>query len=631
MQLYKIVLNVDTVKIKDILFFLQRFDVSFVWDDQNIFLKNAASKALKAFYHDLKSLRTKDLSSLIEFLSVDDLDFIEFISQGNLLDKKISFSNFNDLNYYFKNLNQKIFSDAQGILFVDFKNVRSISRDMHFFIDINSSLDVEFDLFSRLVQTDGEKFFLFPKLKNGEKNSPHVFFSKLLGKKCEEVLDLGETQNVHYARKDLSVKDKNVIEEDSEKNSKAKKEIIKKISSSKLSSYYKCPKRFFFDKYIKTPENFYMLRGTLVHNFAEMYLNDSVFCLQNREKIIDRMTDFLCDYGVKGKDLIKSEMQFYVSILEKFFETLDTSKTAKIYDKKSLDAKKAMSFMSRNILADEFGVKISNPNCEFYFDFLKTLGFIDYIDNVDHIVDYKIKAKPYSLLKDIHPKFMADDADFQPLVYLRYLKEYSKNPIFSYLFLKTDLTKKMYSKDFSVEIMNVRYIDSYFIDFLKDNEEAKNLFYSDFGDLEFEFEDLLSYYTDYYQEVISELKSKKKQINLNLNVGARLDTRDVEFEIKSFKKSDLDGFERYLKNKFPYDDKRLNILIKYFKNYRFENKTKKTIFFYKEDMEFFEDLLKSSLNKINSDYLSKFHANPLDDKLCRRCPFLTFCAGVFDE
>lgn len=622
LELIKTILFIDNLRIIDNVQIMQYLRIRYSNKKLNSYIKEIDDDTIKKYYNLIISLKDKNISSLLELLKFDSNELKIILSNANLLDVKINYNNYNEIRYYFKRIFEFDISKNSGISIISSDSrILTINREYAFFVGMDTNLDYDYDNFSRLIQSAKANSFLFSREENTIKTFPNINFSKFLNKDIKVYEDMDEINCISYNilqrnnemisnekyKTDKIVKDnKNNKDNGKDKNdnnidvSKRKlkddnidsSDINIKLSASKLTNYVQCPKKFFFSTIIINPETYEMLRGTYIHNFCECYLNNKKLVISKIDELIDYVVEKLKIYEKKNKELIKSEINYYFNLLIKYLDQIELSNVSNNINHK-IDKTK------RNELAIFLNIKLNLTNAEYIFKINNIIGYIDLIINENTIVDYKTKNVPQNLAYTIHPLHMQDDCDYQPLVYLYYLDSINKtqeNSKFIYLYLKNDISKKMYNKDNSVDKITIEYLDEYFMDYIKDNNQIKNEFYSQFGDI-LDFEE---FYT-------------------------KLKTILIDNKLKTFliKKNLLDI---YIKKEFKL---RQNKLLNFIKKIRIGNKDK--YYYYKEDMEFLKQKKKEIEKNIIYDLKFGFKANPINKRNCLKCPYKIYCTGIYNE
>ncbi|MDD3263585.1 MAG: PD-(D/E)XK nuclease family protein [Candidatus Nanoarchaeia archaeon] len=652
-EMMKTILFIDNLKIKENIQILEYLKIKYLNKDINVYLREFKTEELKKYYNDVNELKDKKIIDILKFLKLEKSQLKNILEEASMLFKEINYKNYNELKYYFKKIYEYNTPFDQGILFLSSESkITTINRPIVFFIGLNNNVDIEYQNFLRITQSSKDKYFLFSREEKNLQVFPNVNFSNINSniKKIEDtkeikkfedfeninlikyVIDknknlnkdlnknLKENYEMENITQNINLKNDNQIIDNQKTNNKEtnnqkinnqKTEELQnklKLSASKISSYKKCPKMFFFSNIITQPQTYESLRGSYLHNFAECYLNNKNLVLNKKQKIIDFIVNDLKKFENKNIEIIKGEIKYYIDIVINFLdniEIIDFSKEKTLENKINIiktDKKK------RNTIATIFDIDLKLINTEFFFRIENLSGFFDLLINKDIIIDYKTKSIPQSIAESIHPIKMQKDCDYQPLVYLYYLKNYSKNPEFKYLYLKTKISEKMHKLDKNIELINVKYIDEYYIDYINENENIIKYYYSKIGDIEMESQ---------------EFNTKLKKI---LNEYQDEEMRKINKENKTLFLMDLDLFYNIIKKEFPLRTKEI---FDFIKSTRIESKP--NVFFFKDDMLFFKKEKEKISKEIIENTKTFFPANPINKKVCENCPYRLYCSGFYDD
>ncbi len=585
------------------------------------------NKDVKKLFNLLQNLKNKTFGELLKELEKYDLklpeEFIEVLFKLELYDTKITRNKFLELKYFIENFEQEIETNKTGVLLIDAKNSIYVNRDVIFYlgmdhlwtktiedagyIDKKQELEKNIKKFEILIQQGKERFFFIPKHTSLTDTIPPYYFNFIyktnIDKYSTDFFDIKEIIN----NKETKVFVNNPTTE------YAQIEIKETISNTAINNFSLCPKKYSYSTLISGIDKEIFLRGNLIHSFAEFYVNNKDF-VKSRE--IDEFVNIIIN-NLKlmsnpfQNNILKTKIRFACIAVIDFIDSLKIDEDIGFESFKEISRKN-----KENIFAKHYNKPMDKPNAELEFsdNELKLHGLIDLAVNKKLIVDYKTskeRKKVIDIVRNASLKNISSKCDFQPLVYLSIFRKITPNTRiqFWYNFPMIDIYEKIIGSETEDNNVKVHYVPTSFIDYIISKE-----FYDYFKESALTYEEPIlnliedfSYFKD--KEISEELLEEPYKVS------------EVLFE----------EFYQYLIKLGLKDNKTNNgNVLKVLKNifaFKVGQKSKqKEVFFFKEDLDDFENYVNQSINKINEYAKYSFPYQPIDGvNTCNNCDFKKIC------
>ena len=379
------------------------------------------------------------------------------------------------------------------------------------------------------------------------------------------------------------------------------------FSQSSLNRFMECPKRFEYGCLVSTAEAPAMMKGRLVHEFAELYLShpalvsergDRYFASVLTEEYAKLVTD-------EQASLAVSSFLIGIRMMRAYLDSLELGEPPR-FEKRP----------KGNAIARRLGVDASTPYGEVRFTSSNhpVMGYIDLLVNNDRIVDYKTGARPKStkkIMRELHPWLQRDRVDVQPVLYLLALCEQTPNTelTFTYFHPYADIERAIEDEPPSEKnCVAVSYVPTTFHEFLA---EARSL--------------------DTY------LDTKTNQVFVE-KVGREtimsfLKTCPPTLEDQFLASLDdcpwIDEFISYIRQHNEtktVTEKARSFARSIIKKRRGENKV---VRLYRDDLDMFAAIVEKRHQQVGEFMSTDFTATPLDRKVCDSCEFADHCIGRF--
>lgn len=616
-------INIDSVLVREISPFLSILNIKIDPIFNNFLFSKYMQKQnkdeyLEKVYNILKN--EKKYSQFISELKLElPFELIDIIHKLQLYDKKITGENFGFISYYIENFDIQMKSE-KGVVFIDANNTAFVDRPVCFYLGIDISwtntvqkrewLDkdkndsINLDKFQVLLQQGDEKYYFITEVKNNASVIPCYYFNILFNRKIESFNDIFKTQKIE--NKPYPIKKEPV-----KQNIPVKQADFDCFSQSSLNSFATCPKIYAYDNSISNPQQTYFLKGTLLHSFAEFYLNYPDYV---KSKGVDFFVNMLIDEYSQMTNEIEPEISnLKIGILNiiEFIDSLDISNDISVNEENKT---------RYNLFSDKLGKPLNKKNTEVFFKDPRSniKGIIDLIVDNSIIVDYKTSKNARStsdIVKCANLKLIKDQIDFQPVLYIAERRKHFSSKIkFIYNFILANRENVISGEaEQDQNLVYVEYIPTTFNEFLATKEAINMLATSQDRTALIEevgINDLISFFQ---QNPIPE---------------------DLQFDkvliIESEYINKFSGFIfSILKKETKTLQKTIEGILK--KIVAIRTGANDSAFFFKEDIDAFEIFLKEKHNLINEYIKKSFPFDPITKDICNDCQHIDICVRLYEE
>lgn len=446
-------------------------------------------KSLVKISRDISKLTYKGLleklSGLNQFILQEE--FHTAIELMNLSEVKINHDNFESLKYFLREIDAEMKSEAGGVIFVNALNSAFIDRDIVFYIGLDNSwmkLFPEKDYLDRneeekknllrfqiLLQQGSQRYYFVRNISEYKEVIPCYYFSQIYDRKINNFKDeifnpVIATNKIKKANYEIKRK---VKQSDSI-------QTITSLSPTSLNNYFFCPKYYSVSKLLTSEHAQNMTRGSLMHNFAELYFNHPDFAIKKINEIKNIMTDELKLFNSNlNSDYINSEFDIAIRNVIRF---IDSQNIKKVKSQKPQSPED-------NLLMRHFGKDKIYINTERWINDTAGSGIKGKIDLYydSTIVDYKTSAtakKESAISLQSNPDVIKmeeyQNFDFQAMAYLTAYKTNEMEKLFIYNYLLSN--SKDYITDQEItdkNLVSIRFINLNFFDYIKSDEFINRL------------------------------------------------------------------------------------------------------------------------------------------------------------
>lgn len=360
----------------------------------------------------------------------EPMDVLEITLGGiGLLHERISRRNLNRLEFYLNSFDVQVNKEKHGVLLASPKSEAFVDRGIVFYVGMDASWTrhipekpwVNRDHhrlrniqdFQVLLQNGQERYFLVQEKRFNEDVMPCFYFNVLFDEPFETFSDRPHRRMAGGEYPQF------VPGETFETQSleTEEPEPVETISQSTLNKLVRCPREFLISKMVPDPENVYMKKGNIFHDYAEFYVNHpEVLNKASDDESLELMVEAIRPY-LDDWQIAETRTEFRVGI-ENIREFMDerppTPGNTKDYRQSGSD----------NLFADHFDRPIESPVTEAWFKNpdIGAHGKIDLIRSPKELVDYKSGGadSSSSIVRGSNVDLLEEDADpnFQAIMYL---------------------------------------------------------------------------------------------------------------------------------------------------------------------------------------------------------------------
>ena len=448
-QLARLSVGSDRVLLRDIQPVLRHFDLY------------ASEKKNNAVFSDIEDEEVQDLADFMNtasFMQVEDFvkgyeellgqdveNLREIISDLNLEEEALNEQTLSRLEYYLNSFDPSVGSSDDGVLMASPGSTVCVDRPIVYYIGmdadwthevvdrpwINREAEEERNLkdFQALVQNGRERYYMVQDREFNEEVTPCLYLNHLTGIESftdaeHERFQLGQESQVKGFTK-LST------------NIETKK--VETLSQASLNIFVENPRAYYFSSLVSDVEKEAFVKGNLFHDFAEFYANfpemvdergDEVFVEIMKEEI----RPYVDEIELEGLD---TEFELGLKNIKQFLRQRDIPREE--------SEKSEESGRYDNVFAEHFDKDLVMEIAELWFEDneLGAKGKIDLALGTE-IVDYKSSSRtrsPSNVVKNSNVDLFDERPDFQPLMYLCYLRKSSgdKKLDFTYFYFMSDV------------------------------------------------------------------------------------------------------------------------------------------------------------------------------------------------
>ena len=357
-----------------------------------------------------------------------------------LLERSVDDAVLDDLEYYFQSFDVPTEEGQEGVLLASATSAAYVDRSLVFYlgldagwthsvsdkpwVDANEKDYQYLQQFQILLQNGAEQYYLVKDTEAGESITPCLYFHDLLDEEFDRFSDL---PHVPYARAPSSKPETGFEKESIDTASPS----LETISQSSLSTLVNCPRDYYFDRLVDGPDQDYLQKGNLFHDFAEFYVaHPDAVETEGIDTIADLMLDEMEPY-VDEVDLatLESELRVGVEAIVRYLDgNLPEESTYDGYTKRGWG----------NQFADHFDRTIDSSITEQWFENteLGGKGKIDLIHAPSRLLDYKSGSHKSAsqVVKNARIDEISDTPNFQALLYLAQHRDEQPNERLEFCF-----------------------------------------------------------------------------------------------------------------------------------------------------------------------------------------------------
>ena len=613
-------LHIDEATVKELMPFLELFNVRVDYKYNNFILSryvNNVSKddKLKQIFEFLDSINEKTYGdALNQFKDVDlPVELRDLLHKLELYDAKITHDNFYDFFYYLNNFETGLNTSKKGVLLADCKSSVTVDKPLCFYLNPDTSwtrqvkttdyIDKEKEEKNNLLRfqillNQGEaRVYFAALLKDNQKAIPCFHFNQIFQREINDFSDELFKATKHDVISSAGDTKPPFINTDTFR--------LKAFSQSSLKTFFECPKKFEFSKVAPKEEETHLMKGKLLHAYAEFYVNYKDFCKDKGDEFFAALLleEYMNMVEHINEELEKTKFLIGIKNIRSYVDSLEISGNHNI----PASSKRAENFISLKL---DKPVNSRNTEVNFDNDATKLNGFIDLVVDSVRVVDYKSSKKKKTIgevITESNPELMKDEADFQPLVYLLELSKHTgdKPLSFYYYFFLQNLGNVVNGEEaIESNIVEIKYYPLTFNDFLASDEGLG---------------------------IICE---KGKRMNMLTLLGPETIKqvfRDNPLE-KPFLDKEAESHKQLEAQAIAIKDTKKNreIVEDFFKEIRRLRNGRssyKVGLFFKEDLEAFEKFALKNFELVKKYSAEGFPRKPISKDTCRKCQYKDICFG----
>jgi hypothetical protein len=373
-----------------------------------------------------EALTGRQLTELRESLRLDEV---------GLLHQDVDDPTVDDLRYYVDTFQVTARADTEGVLFSR-PSVSVADRPIVFYLGMDTSWvqtppdrpwideeafnERELKRFQLLIQSGEEQYYLVQDTQAGDEVTPCFYFHELLGDGDVDGESLTGFTSLDHERYSSEVGETRDAFRHDPPDVDTNED--RTLSQSRLNKLVLSPRGYFFSRLLDDPDNFYTKRGTVVHDFAELYANRPGFVeKRGLDAFVDTMVKEVKPY-VDDLDLpvLRTKLRTAAETVVEYLDEVDieTDGTPEGYEKRDYS----------NIFLEEHDVSLDGGTTEVSFrnEERGVHGIVDLLVNEKQLLDYKTgSSKSVSKIVDnCKPEtYDPEDADFQPALYLAHHRD----------------------------------------------------------------------------------------------------------------------------------------------------------------------------------------------------------------
>lgn len=275
-------------------------------------------------------------------------------------------------------------------------------------IDREAYLERDLERFERLLQNGTQRYYFVQETQAGSDVTPCVYLRRLRDEPFDSFGDLPHTQYGGHTTSSLT----SPFPEPGDPPTPPQR--IETISQSRLKALTNSPRDAYFDRLVQPSSSVHMVRGTLLHEAAEIYVADPSILEDQRGRVLDAMCERLNPYlGDSNQAVQRTYLEVGLDAITAYLdENPPAEGSYETYDHRDHE----------NELATELGVECDSQRTERWFasPSIGVHGYIDLIQSETSIVDYKTgnKKDASDILKSASIDPVDEYPNFQALVYL---------------------------------------------------------------------------------------------------------------------------------------------------------------------------------------------------------------------
>ncbi len=436
------------LKVGDIQPLLKTLEVEVDEQLNNQLLERTEHPDLARFKHLIESLPDSTFGRAIrQCRKALDQDMGEIENQLEELDflkRKVTEENLNLLQYYLDSFNITTDTGNRGVLFASPKSTAYIDKPIVFYLGMDASwiheiqdkpwIDQEMEgennleKFKLLLQNGKQRHFMVQNWKMNQEVSPCFYFNEISGERFQSFDQDRETADYFHVEREQTAKPFEKKDLDVDYTHK------EAWSQSSLNKLYWCPRMYFFDRLIDDVDTFYKKRGTLFHDFAELYVNRPGLVeekgLENfLERIMEEIKPFRKDLELEG---LRTKFRIGLKTIKSYIDGIEIDKNSNEGFEKRHNG---------NFFAEKLDIELDTSFTEMHFNDpdLAVKGTVDLIISPEELLDFKTgfrkSEKKIVARSNLSKLEEGEQPEFQALLYLTHQRSLNPGEELKFIFL----------------------------------------------------------------------------------------------------------------------------------------------------------------------------------------------------
>ncbi|QLG63605.1 PD-(D/E)XK nuclease family protein [Halorarum salinum] len=349
------------------------------------------------------------------------------LAELGIADDPVTEAGVDRLRFYLESYEVPVERENEGVLLADAKSAAHVDRPVVLFLGLDDGwtrssprrpwVDEEREYernlraFQLLLQSGVDQHYLVRDTEGGSPVSPCLYFEELLDGEFER---FGDLESVRRSPPRRTRSDGFETEE-----LDAPADPVETVSQSSLNAYVNCPRDYFFDRLLDSPERDYFREGTLFHDFAECAVHhpdavDDAFLEETVDLMLAEVGPFLAE---AHRDVRRTRYRLGLETIRGYLAE---------HPPEGDDLVGPGSWSPGNDVADHFDLPVEGAHTERWFEDpdLGLKGFVDLVHGPGRLLDYKSGSRKSA--RRVVSGSSLDPPDgrpnFQALLYLTYLR-----------------------------------------------------------------------------------------------------------------------------------------------------------------------------------------------------------------
>lgn len=370
----------------------------------------------------------------------------------DVLEEPLSAALVGRVTYYLSTVEPPVDRNRDGVLLSDASGSTYVDRPVVFYVGMDDGwvrpvpdrpwVDREradrqhLAAFERLLQNGQQRYLLVQASRNGDAVTPPTYLHDLVGD-VESYTNLPHTRH----RRGVDRRGRDGFEREASAVSEVDPSSPPStLSQSALNTFVNCPRDYYFDRLLDGPEHEYLLKGTLVHEFAELYVADPDAVRARIDAIIEVMGAALSDYTPPHeRSLLETELRAGCETVMAYLDANPPAADANAVAAAAYADGPSAGAFDGNALADAVGIDADSALTERWFrnERVGGHGVVDLLCGPGHLLDYKTGRREgaSTVLRNAAVEPPGDAPNYQAPMYLTHHRTVASDQRIDFTFL----------------------------------------------------------------------------------------------------------------------------------------------------------------------------------------------------